>query len=357
MLSFSQPLFPPTKVGTDGQRPRTPFLSPLLRPVSNSCFTSRRPRFVDGFPRHSFIYASAGDVSPDANKVTESGEMTEGEAGSAHDDSPANNIREGADVNSDETSIASNQREPVEDGVTLPDVGAEELRVESSWLEIEIRSWLDDEWRSAEAWTAHRGIAHRTAQLYQRLRAERVNDLSTLLLGLGSGLEGGTNSADFSNAYVGPWTIANKAAELVLARFHPERAAQIPGENQSSEENKPWSYLEETLRDLEHAQRVVENEESSAPREKDTGPHRPVSPNLADKFERYRFLQMVLEGTASKRVSRLVCTVTFSIVKDQDHVFITFDLETNTATPISGVVLFPFRFFLLRVCVPQLNSW
>lgn len=298
MLSFVHSVFPSATAGTNRLIIHTYFVPASLCPSQRSYFPSRRPRFLHDFSQHTSIKASIND---DSNKSTDASKITER--------GPDGNASEGTNFESGEGSNSSGAREPVEDGVSLPDVSAEELRVESSWLEIEIRSWLDDEWRSAEAWNAHRSIAHRMAQLYERLRAERVNDLSTLMLGLGAGLEGGTNCADFSNAYVGPWTIANKAAELVLARFYPDRAAQVEAEEQS-EVNKTWSYLDDALSGFEEAQRALD-EEGVAGQKKETELHRPVSPNLADKFERYRFLQMVLDGSVSKPVSFLLYPLTF----------------------------------------------
>lgn len=214
-------------------------------------------------------------------------------------------------------------REPVEDGLTLPPVSSDSLRVEASWLEIEVRSWLDDEWRSADAWNAHRGIAHRTAQLYERLRAERVDDLSSLMLGLGSGLEGESTTADFSKSYVGPWTIANKVAELLVAKFHPARSAQIQAEEYMNQANRPWSVLDEALREEND-----ENDENFSTEDiplNQSESRRPASPSLADEFERYRFLQMVLNGAASKPVCyehRIFfqahsCLLTTSMVRHQ----------------------------------------
>lgn len=306
MLSFVHAVFPSATAGTNRLIIRTYFVPAPLCPSQRTYFRSRRPRFLHGFSQHPSMKASINDES---NKSTDASKITERDLGDGLGKGQDDDTSGGTNIESDEGSNSSGAREPVEDGVSLPDVSAEELRVESSWLEIEIRSWLDDEWRSAEAWNAHRGIAHRMAQLYERLRAERVNDLSTLMLGLGAGLEGGTNSADFSNAYVGPWTIANKAAELVLARFYPDRAAQIEAEEQS-EVNKTWGYLDDALNDFEEAQRALDKGEAAG-QKKETEPHRPVSPNLADKFERYRFLQMVLDGSVSKPVSFLVNSLPF----------------------------------------------
>lgn len=175
------------------------------------------------------------------------------------------------------------QYEPVEDGVELPEISDKELNVHCSWLEIEIRSWLDSEWPETKAIKVHHEIALRTSQLYRRLRTEGMHDLGSILIGLGAGLEG----SDFSNTYIGPWTVANKAADLLLRRFAParfENEQEHPA--QSTPVEHPWSLLDEIETD------------KSAP---DT-PRRPASPGLADEFERYRFLQMVLDGSASKRV-------------------------------------------------------
>lgn len=348
MLSFVHVVCPSASAGAN-RLFRTSFVSPPLCPGHHLRLPSRRPRFLHELSQRVSVKATIND---DPNKTTDASKISERGPSEGLNDSAGNNISEGADSRSDEESSTSGTREPVEDGVALPDVNGEELRVESSWLEIEIRSWLDDEWRSAEAWKAHRGIAHRTAQLYGHLRAERVNDLSTLMLGLGAGLEGGTNSADFSNTYVGPWTIANKAAELVLARFYPDRAAQIEAEERS-EISKTWSVLDDTLRDFEEAQGSLDKEGAGGGKKKETGPHRPVSPNLADKFERYRFLQMILDGSVSKPVSTFL-TYTFPFcsctVEEPPS-----RLGTQTRTNFQNS--FTYFVLILAVCDLTVDRW
>lgn len=175
---------------------------------------------------------------------------------------------------------------PVEDGVILPKVkgGEEELRAQSGWLEIELRNWLDNEWPDNNAARSHNRLAHRAAQLYERLRAEGIHDVGTLMLGIGTALEG----EDFSKAYVGAWNIANKLSDLIIQGFAPGRTVDDlrnggGGGEQPVSPEATWSVLDD-------------------PHEgKDTGSRRrAASPSLADGFERYRFLQMVLDGSASK---------------------------------------------------------
>lgn len=184
-------------------------------------------------------------------------------------------------------SRGSKQHEPVEDGVELPAINDKGLDVQCSWLEIEIRSWLDSEWPESKAIKAHRDIAHRTSQLYRRLRVEGMHDLGTILLGLGAGLEG----SDFSKTYIGAWTVANKAADLLLRQCAPARFEHEEKQERTAPAPPPeqvWSLLDE-----------IEVDKSAS----DTS-RRAASPGLADEFERYRFLQMILDGSASKRVRR-----------------------------------------------------
>lgn len=197
-----------------------------------------------------------------------------------------------------DASESTKKHEPVEDGVKLPVVSDKELQVQSSWLEIEVRSWLDREWPESNAIMVHREIARRTSQLYHRLRAEGIHDLGTLLLGVGSGLEG----ADFSKSYVGPWTVANNTADMLLRRFAPGRFEdeKVDNERKISRDRK-WSVLDEPPRES--------SEEPSSSNMR----HRVASPSLADGFERYRFLQMVLDGSASKAVRCATTTLNVSL--------------------------------------------
>lgn len=171
--------------------------------------------------------------------------------------------------------------EPVKDGVDLPEVGKEALETHTSWLEIEVRTWLDSEWRDKDAWKAHHQISVRTAQIYRRLRIEGMNDLTSILLGLGGDLE----DADFSKTYTGPWDVANKAAELLIERFLAGGLGDQRDAPQPEASKEQWSVLTEMNRQPELDDSYIAS-----------------APSLSDEFERYRFLQMVLDGSATKAV-------------------------------------------------------
>lgn len=192
-------------------------------------------------------------------------------------------------VNTDANNENNKEYAPVEDGVELPSPTSEaQLRPEASWLEIELRSWLDDEWPDSNARKTHHEIAYKVSQIYFRLRTEGIHDIGTLLVGIGSNLEG----SDLSKTYIGAWTVANKASDLLLRRFVPGR---FQGETELSEAHKStWSVLNDS-----HENKDIENEKGGGVEGR---VRRAASPSLADKFERYRFLQMILDGDASKPV-------------------------------------------------------
>ena len=181
------------------------------------------------------------------------------------------------------TRTISMSKDPVEEGIELPAFSSpDELVKECNWLAEEIQNWLDTEWDQGEPQPVHEEIGKRTAQIYSRHRMEGENDLVGILFALGSELE----AMDFSKAFVGPWNVANKVSEL-LHDYRPEL---------NKRGTKPdvvhWSPDAETRQEAsaEHGGVTAEADPQSMP-------------SLADKFERYKFLMELLDGSVSKRVS------------------------------------------------------
>lgn len=177
--------------------------------------------------------------------------------------------------------------EPVEDGVELPPVKSrQDLDEETEWLETQLREWLDREWQQGEPQPIHAEIGLRTAQLYRRQRMEGENDLSSVLLAIGSELEG----MDFTDAFVGPWNIANKTAEFLLEHRSGPRVKLTPF---ARDPNAPtWS--REMLRKQkqeEIGQKVVK-----------VGAQSPSAPSLADYFEKLKFLRDILDIEVSQEL-------------------------------------------------------
>lgn len=165
--------------------------------------------------------------------------------------------------------------EPVEDGITLPKPSSlESLQEESQWLAQQITDWLDGEWRQGGAQAIHAEIGQRAGQIYVRQRMEGEDDLLSVLLAMGSELEG----MDFTQAFVGPWNVANKTSELLLEYGRKGDGFVWPGEGETEREG--------TKREEGEARRVA------------------VAVNLEDGFERMRFLRDLLDGGVSKEVRR-----------------------------------------------------
>lgn len=167
---------------------------------------------------------------------------------------------------------------PVEDGITLPShPSIESLQDECAWLANEITSWLDEEWRSTTTKYVHTEIGQRIAQIYVRQRMEGEDDLSSVLLAIGSELEG----MDLSDAFVGPWNVANKTSELLLKKLTGREVAY----REVGEDGIQWS------KDME-----IGGKEEKV----DNGVVKAV--NLADRFERMMFLRFLLDGDINKQV-------------------------------------------------------
>lgn len=176
----------------------------------------------------------------------------------------------------------------------MPNPGSpESLHEERRWLQRELTDWLDSEWRQAEPAAIHSEIGQRTGQVYERQRMEGENDLTSVMLAIGSELEG----MDFSGAFVGPWNVANRAAELLLNNAAGERIRLKP---YIPEEKEAW---------LSQPKDVTEDDVSSGKAEPDGKESEEsentwgaVSPSLADQFERLKFLRDVIDGSASKEL-------------------------------------------------------
>lgn len=177
--------------------------------------------------------------------------------------------------------------DPVEDGVTLPAAAnATALEAERRWLSDQLTAWLDAEWQQGVVQPIHRRIGDRTAQIYARHRMEGQDDLSSVLVAIGSELEG----MDFSAAFVGPWNVANKACELLLER-HTGRKVHMAPRGAAREGKVARGGGDAT----DGREEMREDKETGARREV-------ASVNLADRFERMKFLRDVIDGSISKEV-------------------------------------------------------
>lgn len=191
--------------------------------------------------------------------------------------------------------VCNDKLEPVEGGVTLPQLPDTALQEESKWLSQQLIDWLDAEWQQGEPQPIHQQIGERTAQIYARQRMEGQDDLSSVLIAIGSELEG----MDFSSAFVGPWSIANKTSELLLEHRAGPRVKLKPF---VKDPNAPtWS------------KEMKEKRGSGSPQEnqsKDGIQRKVPSPSLADRFEKMRFLCDVIDESVSKEVSeKLACSL------------------------------------------------
>jgi hypothetical protein len=183
--------------------------------------------------------------------------------------------------------------EPVERGILLAPLPSAAIGEERQWLAGAVTAWLDAEWCTPEPAPIHASIGERVAQIYVRQRMEGEDDLSGVLLAIGQELE----AFDMSDAFVGPFNVANKVADLLLS----ERAG--PRETVPEYKRDPrapvWS--EERARDVATRRRQQRDGADREPSARDpTAAPRP--PSLADKFDRFMFLKQILDGSASSEV-------------------------------------------------------
>lgn len=190
-------------------------------------------------------------------------------------------------IGADSDSNGQSKLEPVEDGVKLPKFNSREsLEEEVEWLEDRIREWLDQEWKQEKPQPIHAKIGMRAAQIYSRQRMEGEDDLSSVLIAIGSELEG----MDFSDAFVGPWNVANKTAEFLLEHRAGPRVRLKP---YVRDPNAPtWS-------------KEMAKRQKASKRDARKGRRTPPAPSLADYFEKLKFLRDILDKEVTKEVSQL----------------------------------------------------
>ena len=100
----------------------------------------------------------------------------------------------------------------VEDGVPLTSIDFEN---EGKYLSASIKQYLDDEFIKQDI---HAIIGDAVGAVYVAERSNGVSDLGDMLLRVGGALE----TLDMKEAFVGPWDVANKVADLLMFRMGRE---------------------------------------------------------------------------------------------------------------------------------------
>lgn len=187
--------------------------------------------------------------------------------------------------------------EPVEQGVTLPPISSHEgLKSEGAWLGDAISGWLDREWYQTEPNPIHATIGELVAQIYVRQRMEGEDDLSGVLLAIGQELE----SLDMRDAFVGPFNVANKAAEILLSEFGSEHR-EMP-KYERSPDAPVWSPEKDAEIGAQRKRDVTVGHEEGVGKVRAVHTGATAPPSLADRFDRLIFLKRVLDGSASPAV-------------------------------------------------------
>jgi hypothetical protein len=183
--------------------------------------------------------------------------------------------------------------EPLEPSITLPKLLTDEMiEEERSWLATSISDWLDAEWTQPEDQPVHAAIGRRVSEIYARQRMEGEDELVGILLAIGQELE----SFDMSNSFVGPFIVANKVAELLLQHRAGNRDPK-PTTNSRSAYSPVWSMEDEQASEERRRKREEEKGDSANANTAEDSLDLPFAPSLLDKFERYKFLTELLDGT------------------------------------------------------------
>ncbi|GAQ92319.1 hypothetical protein KFL_009790010 [Klebsormidium nitens] len=97
-------------------------------------------------------------------------------------------------------------------GVAASRVTVEEASMESEWLKVKLKQWLDDEYCPEPA---NEDISERCKRVYYRCLLEGVNDAGDILVEFIRDLE----TFSFKESFHGPFTAANAAIALIMERI------------------------------------------------------------------------------------------------------------------------------------------
>ena len=110
-------------------------------------------------------------------------------------------------------------------GPTTSDDGGVDLSTlrnvekDGEWLSKQIKLWLDTEWIIQPI---HEKIGRHTCELYVKSRLAQMQDLTDVLMEIGTGLEKISFCDPTGDAYVNAWEVANKASDLLMLRLDRE---------------------------------------------------------------------------------------------------------------------------------------
>eukprot|EP01026_Neomeris_dumetosa_P071793 TRINITY_DN7275_c0_g1_i1.p3 TRINITY_DN7275_c0_g1~~TRINITY_DN7275_c0_g1_i1.p3 ORF type:complete len:182 (-),score=30.68 TRINITY_DN7275_c0_g1_i1:227-733(-) len=114
-------------------------------------------------------------------------------------------------------NLSCNVQEKNEDelvqSVILPT--SENLEEEKIWIADQVRQWLDDEWTPLEV---HEKLGEAAGEAYVKMRETGENELSAVLLGMGSDLL----SFNYRETFVNAFDVANKVSDLLMQKMGME---------------------------------------------------------------------------------------------------------------------------------------
>ena len=128
---------------------------------------------------------------------------------------------------------AQGDASPVGD-VMLPDLDQGDLEREAHWLGRTIANWLDDEWCEQQV---HVDIGDSLCKAYLTERKNGNREATSILLKLSDDLK----RVDFTEAFVNPFDVSNKALECLMFKSGIDVCCQ------SDQERK---FLEDSLKDV-----------------------------------------------------------------------------------------------------------
>jgi hypothetical protein len=179
-----------------------------------------------------------------------------------------------------------------EDGVSLANLSPD-FANDGKFLGDSITRWLDEEWIQQDI---HGVIGDVVCELYIKSRENGVVDLGEMMMITGTKLE----SVDMGDAFVNAWDIANKVSDLLMLRLDRELCACMGDMSRFvvvpsvEEEILPFDSNPSTVAVRISARQKVYKPIPAVKVESQQ--LKRATANLAQEFDRYKFLRDFLEG-------------------------------------------------------------
>ena len=175
-----------------------------------------------------------------------------------------------------------------EDGVSLSVL--DNVKGDGDWLASQIQLWLDTEWIKQPV---HEKIGRSVSEIYVKGRMAETQDLTDMLMEIGTGLEAVSFDDPEGDAYVNAWDVANKASDLLMLR------------------------LDRKLCDCMGDMSIFDNSQSTGAAGADGNNLMEVATSLSQPFDRYKWMGDFLDGDEDDVIVKAVLALVLGFRPDR----------------------------------------